>query len=188
MRTFVLYARKAKTDGKFNINDLASAGRMDLVCRCVSACMFLSYKKRENTRMYVILNGPPKGPITLCFNKNSNFYPDEITIAKLIKGVLSKKIGKEWEERNSVLVAQKSFQKLIEELEGNLYVLHEKGKEVKNIKDNPIFILGDNLGIPKNEEKRVLTKGEKISIGKQKYLASSCISVLNWLCDQYEIN
>lgn len=188
MRTFVLYARKAKTDNAFNINDLPSEGRMDLVCRCISSCMFLSYKKREKVRLYVVLNGPPKAPITLCFTEKSNFYPDERSIAKLIKKLLSSKITKEWKEQDGILIAKKSFQELVKELEGNFYVLHEKGKVVKNIKDAPVFILGDNRGIPKNEEKNVLRKGEKISLGKNRYLASSCISVLHWLCDQYEIN
>ena len=51
------------------------------------------------------------------------------------------------------------------------------------IGSNPVFVLGDNHGIPKNDEKFVLREANKISLGKESYLASSCISVLNWVCD-----
>lgn len=187
MRTFVLYTRKARTDGKINLDDLPSSGRLDLVCRAVSSCLFLSYNKRETIRLFVVFNGPPDSPVTLCFTDKANFYPDERSIAEIIKNILSSSKTKEWEDRDGILVAQKSFQELIDELEGNVYVLHEKGDELKKIKKNPIFILGDNLGIPKNEEKRVLNNGEKISLGKNKYLTSTCISILNWLCDHNEI-
>ncbi len=188
MRSFVLYSRRGKTSGNFDIENLSSEGRMDLICRCISSSMFLSYKKRENTRVYVVLNGPPNPPITVCFTENSNFYPDERSTAKLIKKILSSKIEREWKEVDGVMVAKKSFQEIVSGLAGNLYILHEKGKPIKHIKENPVFILGDNIGIPKKEENRILEKGEKISLGKTKYLTSSCIAVLNWLCDNYEVD
>jgi tRNA (pseudouridine54-N1)-methyltransferase len=99
---------------------------------------------------------------------------------------LSFKTGKEWKEVNNFLVSRKSFQDVVRELEGNFYVLHEKGEEISEmeIKENPIFILGDNQGIPKKDEEFVLRKGSKISLGKESYLSSACITVLNWICDK----
>ena len=85
MRTFILYARKARSDANFKINDLPSYGRMDLVCRCISSCLFLSYKKREKIKLYVVFNGPPRGPVTICFDGKPNFYPDERSTAKICK-------------------------------------------------------------------------------------------------------
>ncbi|NIO44485.1 MAG: tRNA (pseudouridine(54)-N(1))-methyltransferase TrmY, partial [Candidatus Aenigmarchaeota archaeon] len=45
MRTFVLYARKARSDNKFKIEDLIdSGGRMDVVCSCIVSALWLSHK------------------------------------------------------------------------------------------------------------------------------------------------
>jgi tRNA pseudouridine-54 N-methylase len=44
-------------------------------------------------------------------------------------------------------------------------------------------VLGDHVGLPKKAEIFALRFGEKISLGKQPYLAASCITVINYLLD-----
>lgn len=191
MRTFVLYARKARTDSDFKLNDLINAGRMDLVARCISSALWLSHKSREDARIFVVLNGPPKPPVTICFqgSEYSTVYVDEITNANWIKRILSMDFGKEWLEVEGTKVARKSFQEVLTELNGKNYVLHEKGEFIENVKldKNPIIVLGDQVGLPDKEEKFALRNGKKISLGKNVYLASSCISILNWVCDKQGI-
>jgi tRNA pseudouridine-54 N-methylase len=70
----------------------------------------------------------------------------------------------------------------------SVYVLEEGGKNVQDIQfpPNPLFILGDHVGLPKNAERFALRYGEKISLGKQPYLAASCITVLNYLIDNQQ--
>jgi len=188
MRTFVLYARKARTDNKFKLDDLINAGRMDLICRCISSALWLSHKVREDVRMFVVLNGPSKPPVTICFQGSelSKVYVDERTNAAWIKNILSMKFGKEWLEVEGTKVSRKSFQEVLSELKGKNYVLHEKGEFIESIKidKNPIFVFGDQVGLPDKEEKFALRNGEKISLGKNVYLASSCISIINWICDK----
>jgi tRNA (pseudouridine54-N1)-methyltransferase len=188
MRTFVLYSRRARTDSNFQLNDLIYAGRMDLVCRCISSALWLSHKARDDTKIYVILNGPPKPPVAICFQGSelSKVYVDEMTNAVWIKKILSMKFGKEWLETGGTKVARKSFQEVLSELDGKFYVLHEKGEPIEKITfdKNPVIILGDQIGLPDKEERFVLRNGEKISLGKNIYLASSCISILNWVCDR----
>ncbi len=187
MRTFIIYSR-GRTDSRFNIEDLpSSGGRMDLVARCINSALWLSHGIRRNTRLYIVLNGAPSPPVTLCFDgsKIKRISPDERSIAIWIKKVLASDFGKEWKEfRNGILVSRKSFQDIVKEHDKkNIYVLHEKGKKMK-LKKDPVFVLGDNFDIPKKEEKFVLKYGKKLSIGEKSYLSSSCISVLNWLCDK----
>ena len=55
------------------------------------------------------------------------------------------------------------------------------------INDNPVFVLGDHVGIPKKDEKFALRYGEKISIGRVKYLAASTIDIINWWLDRQGI-
>ena len=192
MRTFILFARKAKTSPEFNIEDLpSSGGRMDLVARCISSAIFISYAIRKDTRIFIVLNGPPDPPITICFDGQiTNVSPDERSIALWIQKVLSLKIDKGWKRtRNGILIARKSFQELIKELakDSSFYILHEKGKKTKKIKKNPVFIIGDHLDLLPKEKKFALRYGEKLSLGKTSYLASSCISILHWVCDRERV-
>jgi tRNA (pseudouridine54-N1)-methyltransferase len=67
-----------------------------------------------------------------------------------------------------------------------IYVLEEGGKDIAEtiIAADSIFVLGDHVGLPKKAESFALRYGEKISLGKQPYLAASCITVLNFLLDR----
>jgi tRNA (pseudouridine54-N1)-methyltransferase len=187
MRTFILYSRKARTDNKFRIEKLIEAGRMDLVCRCITSALWLSHKARDDTNFFVVLNGPPKPPVTIWFDgsKLIKVYVDEKTNARWIKKLLTLKFGKDWLEVEGTKISRKSLQDLIKELDGNVYVLHEKGKPIQDmeIKENPIFIMGDQIGLPDKDEKFALRNGEKVSLGKDVYLVSNCIASLNWICD-----
>jgi tRNA (pseudouridine54-N1)-methyltransferase len=68
----------------------------------------------------------------------------------------------------------------------NVYVLEEGGQNISKIElaENAVFVLGDHVGLPKKAESFALRFGEKISLGKQPYLAASCITVINYLLDQ----
>jgi tRNA (pseudouridine54-N1)-methyltransferase len=70
----------------------------------------------------------------------------------------------------------------------SIYVLEEGGKNITQteIGPNPLFVLGDHVGLPKNAERFAERYGEKISLGRQPYLAASCITVINFLLDQKE--
>jgi tRNA (pseudouridine54-N1)-methyltransferase len=188
MRSFVLYSRKGRTDNKFSAERLIEAGRMDLVCRCITSALWLSHKARDDVRFFVNLNGPTRSPVTICFDgsKLIKVYVDEKTNAHWIKKLLSLKFGKEWLEVEGTKISKKSFQDIVKEAESKIYVLHEKGTPVSDVKleKNPVFVMGDQIGLPSKEEKFALRYGEKISLGKNVYLVSNCISVLNWICDE----
>lgn len=83
-----------------------------------------------------------------------------------------------------------SFEALLkskaEEGKHNIYVLEEGGKDLKDVElgENPVFVLGDHVGMPKKTETFALRFGEKISLGKTPYLAASCITVINYTLDQ----
>jgi tRNA (pseudouridine54-N1)-methyltransferase len=163
---------------------------MDVVCRCLTSALLLSYSLRRDTQFYVVLNGPPKPPVSLCFDteKLKTIFVSERKNAHLIKTVLSEKFDDKWKETDSgIMISKKSFQSLIKELKNKpIYVLHEKGKSIGKIEieKNPVFIVGDHIGLPKKEEKFVLRYAkDKISLGKKSYLASSCITIMNWFCD-----
>ena len=164
---------------------------MDLVGRCVSASLWLSYTIRRDTEFIVVLNGAPAPPIAIKFSgeKLKNVSPDERSVGLWIKKVLAEKISKEWcEIFPGIFAAQKSFQEVVKEYsKEKIFVLHEKGDLIQeqkfSLEDNLVFILGDNVGIPAKDEKFALRSGEKISLGKNSYVASACINVVNWILD-----
>ncbi len=192
MRTFILYSRGWTKP--FSEKDLPGAGRMDIACRCVSAALFISYTIRRDTRIFISLSGGEK-PVALCFDGGiRKISPDERSIGLWISKTLEKmqtdKPGKEWKRTdNGILYAQKSFEEILEEVkkEGcEFYLLDEEGKNIgeAELKDNPAFIFGDNAGIPEKEKTLSEKMAEKVSLGETSYLASSCVSIVQWVCDR----
>jgi tRNA pseudouridine-54 N-methylase len=67
----------------------------------------------------------------------------------------------------------------------DIFILEERGKDISKIEfgESALFILGDHIGLPKKDEKFLLKFGDKISLGKQRYLAASCIDIINYNLD-----
>lgn len=198
MRVFILKASKAYTSPEFSLNNLPGAGRMDLVCRCVSQAVWLSHKLRKDLIFYVVLEGPKNPPLTLKFDSNKliRFYPDERNIGAHIRNALhqAKYLEKEKEKYlgNGIYISKKSFERLVREIILEKYqviYLHKKGKPIEKLKlkEKNCFIVGDHLGLSKKNEiflKKV--KAERISLGKIEYLASQAITIINFWLDRIE--
>jgi tRNA (pseudouridine54-N1)-methyltransferase len=109
---------------------------------------------------------------------------DQETWKEILKKVLAGKA------HPGITSDRSSFEALLKARakEASVYVLEERGKNINTISlnENPAFILGDHIGLPKTVEDFVLRYGEKISLGKQPYLAASCINILNYLIDRKE--
>jgi tRNA (pseudouridine54-N1)-methyltransferase len=69
-----------------------------------------------------------------------------------------------------------------------VYVLEEGGRNIETVDIglNPVFVLGDHIGLPKKVEGFALRYGQKISLARKPYLAASCVTVLNYLLDKKE--
>jgi len=194
MRTFVLFSRKGVTTSNFSLNDLpGSGGRMDLICRCVNSALWISCGLRRDTRIFLVLNGPSSPPATILFEGSSlrRVSPDERNIASWIKKALdcTGKNGDWVKVQEGIKVSKMSFQDVIKDLK-EIYVLHERGRFIREVEiaKNPVFVLGDNIGLPRKEEKFAERFGaEKISLGKTSYLASHCISMIHYEMDTREI-
>lgn len=188
MKQFILYARKTVTSPDFSLDDLpGSGGRMDLVARCICNALWISHDLRRDTCIHVVAYGSPNPPVIISFygDRLRNVSPDERNIAAWIKKALARK-----SKNPGINIRKLSFQQLVEELasEGKFfYVLHEEGTDIARveIKENPVFVLGDHIGLPRKEEKFVERFGhEKISLGTTSYLASQCITVLHYELDK----
>jgi len=180
-REFILFSRLGKTDAAFS--NLHDAGRLDIVHECIVASLFLSHGLRKNVLFHAVLNGPPNPPLHIEINGTSLYdvRTDMDTWQRILKKVISGK------SHPGITTSKTSFEALLKakaETSG-IYVLEEGGKNIAETKlpENCVFVLGDHVGLPKKAEAFALRYGEKISLGKQPYLAASCITILNYLLD-----
>jgi tRNA (pseudouridine54-N1)-methyltransferase len=182
LREFILYSRIGRTDSSFlNLHD---AGRLDIVYECAVASLFLSHAIRKNVTFHAVLNGPPTPPLHLKIDGSTlhDVRTDQETWKQILKKVLSSK------QHPGITTHKTSFEALIKAKakEAKIIVLEEDGKPIEQVDfgDKPVFVLGDHVGLPKKAEGFALRYGEKISLGKQPYLAASCITILNYLLDK----
>jgi tRNA (pseudouridine54-N1)-methyltransferase len=178
MREFLLRASQGVT-GDFSLNDLPGAGRMDLVCRCVTSALWLSDELRNDILFHVLLEGKSNPPKLITFDprKIKRVYPDERNVASHIRIALNGKI------EQGISILTKSFKEIIKENSGRqLIYLHQHGKDIRNFKfdKNVFFILGDHLGLDEKCEKILDSIGaEKVSIGPRVYMSSYVIAIVN---------
>jgi len=185
LREFILYSRKGRTDSKFT--SLRKAGRLDMVHECVEASLFLSHRIRRDVVFHALLSGPPSPPLHLKVDGATlkNVRTDQETWRQILKNVLSER------PHPGITIGKTSFETLLKAKanEAPIYVLKQNGKDIfeSDIDQNPVFVLGDHKGLPKNVEGFALRYGQKISLGKQLYLAASCINIVNYLLDRRAI-
>lgn len=198
MREFIYFSGKARTSGNFS--DLMEAGRMDIACHAVINAFFLSKKMRDDVKLHLVFYGQPDPPkhLEMFPGKQAEGVKEQLDISKkdiagLIKKMLYKyKLGKKIEVWNGFFIEKKSLIKLVEELKEkgkNIYLLEQKGENIEEIKieENPVFILGDNEGIPQKELKRLREMCELVSLGEKVYFASQVVTIVNHELDKREI-
>lgn len=184
-REFLLFSRIGITSSIFN--NLHDAGRLDITYECIIASLFLSHGLRKNVTFHSILNGPPKPPLHIQIEgaKLFDVRTDIWTWQKILKKVISGK------SHPGITVNKKSFESLLKEKANSrqIFVLEEGGKKIDSLSLHmeSMFVLGDHIGLPRKVENLALRYGEKISLGKKPYLASNCITILNYLLDQPQV-
>jgi tRNA (pseudouridine54-N1)-methyltransferase len=178
----MLFSRLGKTDPYFT--NLHDAGRLDIVHECIVSSLFLSHGLRRDVTFHAVLNGPPNPPLhiqidgSILYNVRTDMDTWQLILKKTIQGKPHPGITKD----------KTSFEALlkIKAQTRQIYVLEEDGKDINQtqLAENSLFILGDHVGLPKKAETFALRLGEKISLGKQPYLAASCITIINYTLDK----
>lgn len=181
MREFILYSRSGRTDSRFH--SLREAGRLDVVYQCILMALFRSHAIRRDVVLHALLSGAPNPPLELVVDgeKLSDVRTDERTWEDILRNVLSGR------SHPGIYVKKNSLQELLRE-KNNIFVLEESGESIRTIDlgIDPVFVLGDQVGLPKKDEEFVLRYGKKVSIGQKAYLASACICIINYILDLRE--
>jgi tRNA (pseudouridine54-N1)-methyltransferase len=181
MTSFAIVGHLARTDGVFSLNDLpGSSGRMDVLCRCVNASLFLSHDMRRDTDCYLILCGEPAAPKTVRFSGTSvrSLSPDERSAAALIKKALDLPVGSEFREAApGISVRKGGLERLI--TEHVFAVLDEKGGDIRSAETLPdAFILSDHLNFTDDEES-LIRHCTRYSVGPACLHADHTITVVH---------
>ena len=159
------------------------AGRLDIVYECIVSSLFLSHGLRRDVTFHAILNGPPTPPLHIqidgstLYDVRTDLDTWQVIVKKTLSGKSHPGITKDKTSFEALLKAKALSQKI--------YVLEEGGKNINELAfpENSVFILGDHVGLPKKAEDFALRFGEKVSLGKQPYLAASCITIINYTLD-----
>jgi tRNA (pseudouridine54-N1)-methyltransferase len=181
MTLFAIIGHLARTDGGFSINDLpGSGGRMDVLCRCVNASLFLSHDLRRDVDCCLVLCGEPAGPKTVKFSgaQVRSLSPDERSAAALIKKVIDTPCGSEFREAaQGVFIRKGGLDRLV--AEHAFAVLDENGTDVREAETLPgAFLLSDHLNFTESEE--LLIRGcPRYSVGPKCLHADHTITVLH---------
>jgi tRNA (pseudouridine54-N1)-methyltransferase len=181
-REFILFSRIGQTESSFH--NLHDAGRLDIVHECIVSSLFLSHGLRRDVTFHAILNGPPTPPVHIQINGETLYDVRtdmdtwQLILKKTLQGKPHPGITKDKTSFEALVKARAQTHKI--------YVLEEDGKDIKEVdlEENSLFILGDHVGLPKKAEVFAQRFGEKISLGKQPYLAASCITIINYTLDQ----
>ena len=191
---FYVKSTKGKTSKDINIEDLpGSAGRLDIISRCINSALWLSNSMRRDVIFHTVLHGEPNPPVYIRIEgeKLRKVQPDERNISIFLKKAIERLVPeRETESTPGIFVSRKSFEQLIEENAGRrFFLLSEDGSPISDIdkdllKEDVFFILGDKEDLA-DDEIKVLEKynAVRVSLGRKPYLASHCITVVNWLRD-----
>ena len=98
MRNFVIVGHKATTEPNFSLEDIpGTSGRLDILCRSVTAAFVISHGIRKDVCVYlVLLGGEVPKTIQLRGETLRHLNPDERTTAALLKKALAVPATPEW--------------------------------------------------------------------------------------------
>ena len=180
MKKFLIIGHKAVTDPGFSLNDMpGGAGRMDVLCRCVNSCFFLSHDLRRDVECYLLLLGEPNSPKTILIRGSEVRYlnPDERSAGALIKKALQVTCGEEFiEYTKGIYIRTGGLQRLLEEYE--FVVLDENGTDIRESEEIPDnYILSDHMNFS-DEEEMLIKDLPKISAGPKVLHADHTVTVI----------
>jgi tRNA (pseudouridine54-N1)-methyltransferase len=186
MHAFIILGHKAHITPDFTLNDLpGSAGRMDVLCRCINASLFLSHGLRRDVEVFLVLQDTVA--IRISGQDVKRLNPDERSTAALIKIALQCII----DEPNTdyvkstpgIHIAQRSLKSLLLELQDSGFepvLLHESKSALRQaqLPEKPVFVLSDHMDFTE-EELSLLSEVPQLSVGPNVYPASHCIVAVN---------
>ncbi|MCD5417906.1 tRNA (pseudouridine(54)-N(1))-methyltransferase TrmY [Candidatus Bipolaricaulota bacterium] len=191
MRRFIIIGHRATISPDFILNDLAgNAGRLDVLCRCLSSAFFLSHDLRRDVEVYLILQD--QVVLRIVGSQLRRMNPDERNIAGLIRAALKKLEERERMSTPGIFISPGSLKTVVDQLteQGTqLIVLHEKGDPLRDsaLPDEAAFFLSDHLEFTAAEQ-HLLQNIPRVSLGPLPLHANHCITIVHNELDLRDIS
>ena len=198
MREFIMRARRARTHGDIDLDHLSKEGKIDTICASVANALWISEDLRKDTNIYVVMEGPDRGPKTISFLGCDlrGVHYDEKSLALIIKEALRRgenlALNEEAHVRAGVKVAKKSFERLVWERTlgqveqkkpcPQLVVLDKDGEDIRKaeLSRNILVVFGSAEGLPPKTENFMKEFGAKrITLGPTMLFAAHCPIIVN---------
>jgi len=198
MRNFVVVGHKATTTPNFSLEDIpGTSGRLDILCRAVTAAFVLSHGIRKDVCVYlVLLGGEVPKTIQVKGETLRHLNPDERTTAALLKKALAVPVTSQWALSTSGIFVRTGglAEVLADLLDARMIYLREDGSDIHSLdiadldaesqSGEAAFILGDHTGMTIEEESLIEQAGAKVlSLGPTSLHADHCVVLINWLLD-----
>ena len=195
MRQFVVVGHDVPTTAEFTLDDLPGAGRLDALCRCVTAAFLLSHDIREDVRVRLVL----ADEYTLRFEGADlrRLNPDERSTAALVRNALEQRaeaIGHVPVETSpGVSLVRRGFEGTLEAAgdDGTVVRLQADGRPAVDVDPpaDPVFVLSDHRSFADRERQLLAdAAARQVSLGPRRLHGDQAITVAhNWLdTDGYE--
>jgi len=191
MRQFVVIGHDVPTDSDaISLSDIPGAGRLDLLCRCVSAGVFLSHGIRERVRIHLVV----ADEFTVSFDADTlrHLHPDERNIAARIRDALDASadaIGHMPADVSpGVELRRMGLEATLDRIaadDGTIVQLHEDGEPLVAVDPpaDPVFVVSDHNDFTADEAATISATAEhRIRVGPELLHADHTITVVhNWL-------
>ena len=188
----IFFIKSATVDiSKYRIKDIpGSSGRLDVISRCILSALTLRNKLGKNIQIWVFLDKYG----TYIFNSNSfnneRFPKNEILLADFFVEFIKKTKKQEKYPETPLDSIEYSKLDIFEAIKNfvekkyKIYALNENGMDFKKVfeeislKDNLLFIVGDQSGDLLNNKELKELNFTNMSLGTRSYLASSTIRLI----------
>lgn len=191
MRQFIIIGHEAPTAPDFSLDDTAGgAGRLDLLCRCVTGAFLLSHSIRSGVRCRLVLSDS----YTIRFEGSElrGLHPDERSTAARIKATLEQRdhaIGHmETNPSPGVYLSRLGIETTLTNAaeEGTVIELHEDGEPMSavDLPSDPVFVLSDHRDFTETETELLSeTATERVRLGPERLHADQAITVAHHCLD-----
>jgi tRNA (pseudouridine54-N1)-methyltransferase len=196
MRTFVLRARAAPTDGQKLLAAVGQEAHTEILAHTLMNAIFVAQSHRPDVVVHLVLESTQDFSRTIRFDANAMHelggFDERALLGKVAKALdTSRGMGKE-EARpveSGVTVRTIAFERLVQELatDHQLFVMDRKGAPIREqpFGDNPCFLLTDHIPMPKKTFGSLERLGaKKITLGSKMLFASQCVVLIHHALDE----
>jgi tRNA (pseudouridine54-N1)-methyltransferase len=201
VRSFVVVGSRARTARDFPLDDLCgSAGRWDLLARCVQAALFIAHDLRRDSELTLVLEGPPDPPKALRVEGATarGLNPDERSTVALLSRALELPLppsGGEVTAHPGIHVSRRGLDDVLgaEASAGRgLVLLDEHGRDGWSGRvagavapGGATFVLGDDTGLSEAHLAEVRVRDAlELGLGPRPLHTDHCIVLVHNLLDR----